>query len=221
MKNILLSILLISIGVSSQLKNAKVGEYYEVSGNALALLREPKVSVDANVNKENIIVDLTDEKKNIQIIDTKGFIDRYYKVNLIRDGKIKITGWIWSKGVSSYKQISKSEAFYVKPIPKYKPTVDEIKSATKSKDTIIGKWIDNDKYTGGIYIITETKNGISIKITYKDGSVSEKVGTISKISNGKRINYKNNFSEYYIIYNNGNLGLCDDTGCFKSLKSIK
>ena len=221
MKKILLSIMLISIGASSQLKIAKVGEYYEVSGNVLALLREPKVSIDANVNKENIIVDLTDEKKNIQIIDTKGFSDRYYKVNLIRDGKIKLTGWIWSKGVSSYKQISKAEAFYVKPIPKYKPTVDEIKSATKSKDTIIGKWIDNDKYTGGIYIITETKNGISIKITYKDGSVSEKVGTISKISSGKRINYKNNFSEYYIIYNNGNLGLCDDSGCFKSLKSIK
>ena len=49
MKKILLSIMLISIGVSSQLKNAKVGEYYEVSGNALALLREPKVSIDANV----------------------------------------------------------------------------------------------------------------------------------------------------------------------------
>jgi len=220
-KKILFSILLISIGISSELKNAKVGEYYEVSGNALVLLRDPKVSVDANVNKKNIIVELTDEKKNIQIIDTKGFIDRYYKVNLIRDGKIKLSGWIWSKGVSSYKQITKSEAFYVKPIPKYRPTEDEIKSYTKSKDTIIGKWIDNDQYIGGIYIITETENGISIKVTYKDGSVSEKVATISKLSNGKKINYKNDFGEYYIIYDNGNLGLCDDMGCFKSLKPIR
>jgi len=220
-KRILFSFLLISIGISSELKNAKIGEYYEVSGNALALLRNPKVSVDANVNKKNIIVDLTNEKKNIQIIDTKGIIDRYYKVNLIRDGKIKLTGWIWSKGVTSYKQIAKSEAFYVKPIPKYNPTEDEIRSSTKSKDTIIGKWVDNDQFIGGIYLITETENGISIKVTYKDGSVSEKNAAITKISNGKMINYKNDFGDYYIIYDNGNLGLCDDMGCFKSLKPIR
>ena len=106
MYKILFSILLVSTAISSELRNAKVGEYYEVSGNALALLREPKVSSDVNVIKKNIIVDLTDEKKNIQILKTKGFIDRYYEVNLIRDGKIKLTGWIWSKGVSSYKKIS-------------------------------------------------------------------------------------------------------------------
>ena len=158
---------------------------------------------------------------NIQTLKTKGFIDRYYEVNLIRDGKIKLTGWIWSKGVSSYKKISKSEAYYVKPIPTYKPTEDEIKLATKSEDNIIGKWIDNDQWVGGIYIIVETKNGASVKITYKDGSVSEKNTTISKKSNGKRLDYENDFGEYYIIYNNGDLGFCDGEGCWKSLKSIK
>lgn len=221
MKKLLFSILLITIGISGELKNAKIGEYYEISGNALALLREPKVSTDSNVNKKNIIVDLTDEKKNIQIIDTKGFIDRYYKVNLIRDGKIKLTGWIWSKGVSSFNKISKSEAFYVKPIPKYKPTENDLKSVTKTKDTIIGKWVDNDQYVGGIYLITESMTGLSIKITYKDGSVSVRTGSFSKVSNGKKINYQNSFGEYYLLYNNGELGLCDDMGCFKSLKQIK
>ena len=58
MYKILFSILLVSIAISSELRNAKVGEYYEVSGNALALLREPKVSTNVNVNKKNIIVDL-------------------------------------------------------------------------------------------------------------------------------------------------------------------
>lgn len=221
MNKILFTIILISFGFSSELKIAKVGEYYEVSGKALALLREPKVSVNANENKKNIIVDLSDEKKNIQIIDTKGFIDRYYKVNLIRDGKIKLTGWIWSKGVSSYKKISKSEAFYIKPIPKFKPSEDEIKSATKSKDVIIGKWLDDDQYIGGIYIITETADGVYIKVTYKDGSVIQKSATISKLFNGKRVNYKNDFGEYYIIYDNGNLGLCDDKGCIESLRPLK
>ena len=171
MYKILFSILLVSIAISSELTNAKVGEYYEV--------------------------------------------------NLIRDGKIKLTGWIWSKGVSSYKKISKSEAYYVKPIPKYKPTEDEIKSATQSKDKIIGKWIDNDQWIGGIYIISESNKGISIKTTYKDGSVSEDVATISNNSKGKRINYNNDHGEYYIIYNNGDLGLCDKDGCWKSLKPIK
>jgi len=220
-KKILFAIVLISFGFSSELKIAKVDEYYKVSGKALALLIEPKVSVSANENKKNIIVNLNDEEYNIQIIDTKGVIDRYYEVNLIRDGKIKLTGWIWSKGVSSYKKISKSEAFYIKPIPKFKPSEDEIRSATKSQDVIIGKWLDDDQYIGGIYIITKTAEGISIKITYKDGSVVQKSATISKCSDGKKVNYENDFGEYYIIYDTGNLGLCDDMGFIESLKPLK
>ncbi len=211
----------ISIGISSQLKNAKEGDYYEVRGSALALLREPKASSNANVNKENIIVDLNNEKKNIQIIKTKGFLDKFYYVNLIRDGKIKAKGWIWSKAIRSYKKISKSEAFYVKPLPKYKPTDNEIKRATSSEDRIIGKWVDSDVHIGGIYIITKNNNGILLKTTFKDGSVSEEVASISKVSNGEKVDYKNNFGEYLIIYDNGNLGVCDSMGCFKSLKSIK
>ena len=102
------------------------------------------------------------------------------------------------------------------PMPKYKSTENEIKSSTQSNNKIIGKWIDID----GMYIISETEKGVSIKTSSKKG-ISIQMGTISKTSNGRQVNYNNNFGYYYIIYDNGNLGLCDDMSCFKSLKPIK
>ena len=224
MKNILLSILFISIGVSSQLKNAKVGEYYEVSGNALALLREPKVSVNANVNKENIIVDLTDEKKNIQIIDTKGFIDRYYKVNLIRDGKIKLTGWIWSKAVTNSKKISKKDAYYYeKPKIFYEPKKDDIESEIQKldkKEVLVGQWIDESPYALGIVTIIKRGSKTIIKEKIQKYE-SEKDGRVVKQGQSYKISYDNNSGEYYIIDSNGNLSIYDNQGLITKYKKIK
>jgi len=224
MKNILLSILLISIGVSSQLKNAKVGEYYEVSGNALALLREPKVSVDANVNKENIIVDLTDEKKNIQIIDTKGFIDRYYKVNLIRDGKIKLKGWIWSKAVTNSKKISKKDAYYYeKPKIFYEPKKDDIESEIQKldkKEVLVGQWIDESPYALGIVTIIKRGSKTIIKEKIQKYE-SEKDGRVVKQGQSYKISYDNNSGEYYILDSNGNLSIYDNYGLITKYKKIK
>ena len=225
MKKILLSIMLISIGVSSQLKNAKVGEYYEVSGNALALLREPKVSVDANVNKENIIVDLTDdEKNNIQIIDTKGFIDRFYKVNLIRDGKIKLTGWIWSKAVTNSKKISKKDAYYYeKPKIFYEPKKDDIESEIQKldkKEVLVGQWIDESPYAFGIVTIIKRGSKTIIKEKIKNYE-SEKVGRVVKQGQSSKISYDNNSGEYYILDSNGNLSIYDNQGLITKYKKIK
>jgi len=103
-----------------------------------------------------------------------------------------------------------------KPTPKHKSTENKIESSTQSKNKIIGKWVDID----GIYIISETEKGISIKTTSKNG-ISINMGSIAKAPNGSKISYNNDFGYYYIIYDNGNLGLCDDMSCFKNLKPIK
>ena len=225
MYKILFSILLVSTAISSELTNAKVGEYYEVSGNALALLREPKVSTNVNVIKKNIIVDLTDEKKNIQILKTKGIMDRYYEVNLIRDGKIKLNGWIWAKAINSYKKISKEEAYYYeKPKIYYEPTKDETKKQLEKlekKDVLIGQWVDESPYALGIVTIIERdkKTIITTKLKTAEFELEAKVSQQGK--NKRFDEVGNDFGEYYLLDSNGNLKLYDSDGFIIQYKKIK
>ena len=62
---------------------------------------------------------------------------------------------------------------------------------------------------------------VSIKIEWETGSRSNYSGTIKKISKGRKVTYANEHDDYYIIYNNGTLGICDVIECFKTLNPIK
>jgi len=99
--------------------------------------------------------------------------------------------------------------------------IPEVKKPTPPqlpKEEIL-KWKDNDKYAGGIHTFVINGSNVSTKIVYNDGSNSTDVGTIQNIPNGRKV-IINNSSDYYIIYNNGGLGICDDMGCFKTLNPI-
>ena len=200
---------------------AKIGEYYEISGKALALLKNPKVSTLSSENKNNIIVDMSSEPVVVEILKTKGIIDRYYKVNQINYGKVKLNGWIWSKAVTKSKRINKEKAFYVKPIKNYNPSNKEIKNAIGSSKEIVGKWLDNDPWMGGVYVIKKVNGKFVKEITFKDGSVSKKDVEISSRSYGRKVSFDNDFGEYLIIKSNGNLEYYDSDGLFKTLKPIK
>jgi len=130
MKKYLFIVLFLNTFLIAELKMAFVGECYQISGSYLALLKTPKVSTITSVNQANIIVEI-DHTINIQIIKTEGIIDRYFYVNIIRDGKIKLSGWIWSKAITKYNKITEKEAYFVKPIKIYsqdsKPIDKEVK----------------------------------------------------------------------------------------------
>tara|TARA_Y100000588_G_scaffold335840_1_gene376241 strand:+ start:238 stop:567 length:330 start_codon:yes stop_codon:yes gene_type:complete len=91
-------------------------------------------------------------------------------------------------------------------------------SSQPNNDNVIGKWIDPDKHAGGEIVIYKTANGVLVKSIFHDGSIKEEIGKLVNDSRGKRINYKNNFNEFYLI-NNSYLSICDNQGCFKKLKS--
>ena len=83
------------------------------------------------------------------------------------------------------------------------------------------KWRDNDKYAGAVHSFVINGFNVSIKIEWKTGSRSNYSGTIKKISKGRKVTYANEHDDYYIIYNNGTLGICDVIECFKTLNPIK
>ena len=89
---------------------------------------------------------------------------------------------------------------------------------TTIKETL--KWKDNDKYAIAVHSFVINGSNVSIKIEWKTGSRSNFNGTIKKISKGRKVTYANEHDDYYIIYNNGTLGVCDSMGCFKTLNPI-
>ena len=93
-------------------------------------------------------------------------------------------------------------------------------SNTQTTKKEILKWRDNDKYASAVHSFIIKGSNVSIKIEWKTGSRSNYSGTIKKISKGRKVTYANEHDDYYIIYNNGTLGICDSMGCFKTLSPI-
>jgi len=190
----------------------------------LALLRNPKVSIYSSENEPNIIVDWSNHSVKVEILKTKGIIDRYYEVNQVRDGKIKLKGWIWSKAVTNSKKISKKDAYYYeKPKKFYEPTKDDIKSETQKlgeKEILVGQWIDESPYSLGIITIIERGSKTIIKQKIKEYE-KEKNGILTKQGKSYKISYNNDFGEYYILDSNGNLSFYDDQGLITKYKKIK
>ena len=83
------------------------------------------------------------------------------------------------------------------------------------------KWRDNDKYARAVHSFVINGSNVSIIIEWKTGSRSKYSGTIKQISKGRKVIYANEHDDYYIIYNNGTLGICDVIECFKTLNPIK
>ncbi|MBQ0736482.1 hypothetical protein [Aquimarina celericrescens] len=99
---------------------------------------------------------------------------------------------------------------------------EELNSKTTT-GSIIGSWKDNDAMLPNRVFLVDEDNTLFIKTIYakskyagEGGELIEKVKR--KDYNGLvRYDYKNNHGEYYILENNGNLGLYNDSGKFKEL----
>ena len=96
MKKYLFIVLLVGFAfgqVSSKFKSARIGYFYEIKGNsALALLLKPEVSIVASENQRNMITVLGNSTYNIEIVKTKGILDRFFYVNIISFGEVKLSG---------------------------------------------------------------------------------------------------------------------------------
>ena len=86
---------------------------------------------------------------------------------------------------------------------------------------IIGKWIDNRPTVESVLVVYKKSKKTFMKTTYKDGSSSDSELRISK-AHGKT-KYQaldDTFGEYYMVENNGNLGMYSPNGKFsEAIKS--
>ena len=94
------------------------------------------------------------------------------------------------------------------------------KKITLNNSSIIGKWNDDQEYLERDIIIYKTNEGVLVKTISKNSDlIIEKKGSIMNDAKGKRVNYENEHSDYFLIYDNSKLAYCDQLGCFKELES--
>jgi|SRR5690554_4433790 hypothetical protein len=92
---------------------------------------------------------------------------------------------------------------------------------------ILGKWKDNDALFPAIVYLVENHNKLYIKEIYAksahltNGEILDYQVTKAKFKEKIRFNYKNDFGEFFLIENNGNLGHYNNDGKFKEAIPIK
>lgn len=106
-------------------------------------------------------------------------------------------------------------------------TIEEEKklksTSEKNFGEIIGKWLDDSPYVGAKYTLLKRNGKIFIICKYKDGSGFEKEMIQKKQSGKLRFEEKgsNGSEDYYLIERNENLGIYDNYGLIRTIRSIK
>ena len=201
-------------------QDLKVGSYYKLGSN-ISLLREPKASTNAEENTKNIIATPTG-MITVKVLSKKRVrFQTFYEVLQIRDGVEKAKAFVWSKQISIFFIQTKEKAYYVKPKEVYKYSDKDLQEAENVQGEIVGKWLDDDKWSGSIIILRKTNSNYYIDINYRDNTSSTDSLKSSNTQSGTRLDYNNSFGEYYLLKDNKHLSLHDNYGLIKKLKPIE
>lgn len=102
-----------------------------------------------------------------------------------------------------------------------KATEEKLKSIGDVSGDVVGKWYDKTPNLEHSILIYEENGQFKMKETYKNGSEREKTLEVSKSGGKQKFVYKNNFGEYLLIENDGNLGIYDRDGLITIANKIK
>jgi len=92
----------------------------------------------------------------------------------------------------------------------------ETASTVNIDGDIVGKWRSETSLSGAALIVYSNSNGkLMLKTTFKDGS--SRTEEVRESKEGSRIRYDdgNLNGEYFVVENNGNLGIYGDNGKFE------
>ena len=90
------------------------------------------------------------------------------------------------------------------------------------ESTVIGKWVDNSIGSPGVYTISRIEDLLTISVKYRDGSGHTKKLIEKTVKSEKRWTEEGNqFGEYYVLHNDGTLGIYDPEGLYKTLQKKK
>jgi hypothetical protein len=91
---------------------------------------------------------------------------------------------------------------------------DKIEHSEEVKGDVLGKWKSHNSLMGSVLIYHQIGKEKYMTIKFFDGGESVKKVKISKKNGKTKLNDDNGFGEYYILEDNGNLGMYGDNGKF-------
>lgn len=97
-----------------------------------------------------------------------------------------------------------------------------LKEKSPVQGNLIGRWLDDTLFVESVYTISRIGGVLKLTIKYKDGSESVKKLT-EKIANKQKrwIEEDNDFGEYYVLNDDGNLSIYDNQGLIRTLSKVK
>jgi hypothetical protein len=97
---------------------------------------------------------------------------------------------------------------------------NKMKSATVENGEIVGKWYDNSPGVEKSIIIYKIDEVYKIRYTFADESLSEQDLEFFNENGKSKFVYENDFGEYYLIEEDGSLGVYDTDGLIHTSKEI-
>lgn len=90
-------------------KYAQPGEYWIILDDNVAVMRTPEAATDRTAFNHNLVIVIGKNTK-VKILDSKGWLSVWHKVNVLSDDGVLATGWILTEVVKSAKKSSRTES---------------------------------------------------------------------------------------------------------------
>mgnify|MGYP001344982867 FL=1 len=120
--------------------HAQPGEYWTILSDDVAVMRTPKAQTDrASFNR--MLVTVIGKYTKVKVLESKGWLSIWHKVNILSDDGITATGWILTEVVESAKKSTKSEPKTVSSnkwgLVRYTHTMTNVRESRNKSSEII------------------------------------------------------------------------------------
>lgn len=143
----LLSVVNYSFG-QNDFKYAQPGDYWIILDDNIAVMRTPEAQTDrASINR--MLVTVIGRNTKVQVLESKGWLSVWHKVNVLSDDGIMATGWILTEVVKSARKTKKTESKTVYSnkwgVIRYTHDVANVRESRNKSSKIVTKLKTNQK----------------------------------------------------------------------------
>ena len=128
--------------------HAQPGEYWTILSDNVAVMRTPEAQTD-RPSFNRMLVTVISKNTKVEILESKGWLSVWHKVNVLSDDGIMATGWILTEVVKSAKKTTKNEAKSVPSnkwgVVRYTHGVANVRESRNKSSKIISKLKTNQK----------------------------------------------------------------------------
>ena len=186
--------------------HAQPGEYWTILSDNVAVMRTPEAQTErASFNR--MLVTVIGRNTKVKVLESKGWLSVWHKVNILSDDGIMATGWILTEVVKSSRKTTKTESKSVSSnnwgVVRYAHSVANVKASRNTSSKIVSQLKLNQKVKAdflknGWYAVFET-NEIFRRESNAIGFVHSSLLYPTPKSNSTKMATSKNLLSYKIV----------------------